>query len=321
MKERRVLNARFAIDNDLERRVLGRVACPLGVYPIDTDASLDEGYESRYVTGEGEFGDTFEFRILVSAERTAKLARFLFEELLPDEVYPVYEEFSFDAYRDTDAFMSDEPAARERFLAAWDVFGPFFIEDGKCGFGAVSFEPPMEIVVEEHGSIFISVSPTHKARVEELIEKLRLPAYEALKCIDNFRHQHQDVLQIDADGQLMDEVDVKFAVLETFGMKASNQEEGENVPSPALFWIECELDTTFCKRPARAPRSLSIGVTADDHDDAQRLLDEMVLEVPGALLARVVHHYRITEEDLNADIAPKKRDVLAVRGVWFKAQQ
>lgn len=320
MTERRLDNVRYVIRSDLARRVAGNVKCPLGIFTSEAKAVLREGFEARYQTSEDEFGDQYEYRLLLSADRLHAGVRMLFEELLPEEVHALYEEFSMDAYRDTDAYMSDDLVAVDRVMTAWDNFGHFLIEDVKCGFGAMSYDPSIEIFVEEHGSIFVACSLTMKSRVEKCLDRLGLKQTESLPTIENFRHQHRDVLIVDPnDADLMDEVDIKFSIIESFGMKPSNLHEGEPAPTPALFWASLELDMSFVRRAPAPTASLVIGFTADDHDDAMRQIDEEVLKTKGALVSRIVDLYRVTEEDLNDEVAPRDRTDLTRRGIWYRS--
>jgi hypothetical protein len=319
MPQRRIMNPRYVIRSDLVRRPVGSVRCPLGVFPCERGASLREGYETHFHTAEDELGDQYEYRLLVSADRLFDTAKQLFELLIPEEAYATYEEFSLDAYRENDAFMSDDVVPRDRILLAWERYGDYLVEDGKCGFGALSFDPQIEIFVEEHGSIFIACALEQKARVEEIIHGLRLEHFETLKCIENYRHQHEDVLLVDPnDSEMMDEVDIKFSIIESLGMRATNLLEGEPAPVPCMYWAHVELDLAFTdKKEGMRKGAFSCGMTAENHDDALVLIDLLALRHPGALISRIVELYRITEEDLNDEVAPRDRQELAQRGTWF----
>lgn len=344
MSEPRLARARYLIRSDLERRTSGKINCPLGVFPCDDDVLLEEGFEARYQTREEaiaganaidkelaesdiedvEFSEStvaeqYEYRLLLSVERVQPIMRRLFVELMPDEVHALYEEFSFDAFRETDAYMSEEPVARARFLKAWDTYGAFFVEDGKCGFGAISFDPFIEVFLEEHGAIFLACDMAFKSRVETAIARLKLKELEPWRGVENFRHSHRDILISNADdAELMDEDDIKFSVIESLSMKPSNLHEGEPDKLPTPYWVHVEVDLSFASASATGACA-TFAVTASSHDDALAQVETRVIETPGALMTRVLECYRMAEEDLADDIMPGEPGVIQESGIWYES--
>ena len=183
-------------------------------------------------------------------------------------MFALYEEFSYDAYRPTDTWVSEDPVSRDRLLQAWSTYATFFVEDGKCGFGGLSYEPAIEVFLEEHGALYLACGLEMKARVETALERLGIPECSSAVSIDNYDHQHVDSILPAAPHEqgLLDETDIKFSVVEGLGMKPTNRHEGtspERTPTP--FWIHVDLDLTFARnripRPRRSPTASPLRIT------------------------------------------------------------
>lgn len=312
MAGHRITGARYRIRENVVRRRAGSVSCPMGVFPCETGAHLREGFERR------SRASRYEYRLILSSDRLFKAVRGLLVQLLPGEVHAQFEEFSFDAWRDTDAWASDETISRDRVVQAWDSYGSFLVEDGKRGFGALSHSPFVEVFLAEHGAIYIICCAEMKAEVEAAIMDLDLVRVAGLLAIDNFEHQHVDVLDVDPQGEdLMDEIDIKFSLIESLGMKILNRDEGDPPEMPSLFWLQLELDLTFSPDSTGPGAFVTYGVTAESHEEATRLVNEQILEIPGALIARVIEFYRMRENDVEEDIHPHDPLAFAVPGVWY----
>ena len=97
----------FILRSDLERHRIGRFQLPLGLEPVDLPAPV-EGYTVEFMQSEGDAPDLLRFYAVTSFERVATLLEDLFE-LLPDEVFPIVEVGSKDAFRSMDSFTAREP--------------------------------------------------------------------------------------------------------------------------------------------------------------------------------------------------------------------
>ncbi len=319
MSQRPTAKSLFRLRNDLQRRKAGDVECPLGVYPSATGVSLRQGYQSAFLMGQEGMDDHCEYRILLGNDRLFDVLTRIFVEFLPDKVFGLFEEFSYDAWRETDAWASAEPVSKQRFLQAWELFGRFFVEDGRCGFGARGDEPRVEVFLEEHGAVYIACGFESRERVEEMLAEFGLPELDEVLGIENHDHRHEDVLDL-SDGAVMDDLDIKFSVIESLGMTLTNGDDMGPVGEPQPFWIYLELDLTFDAEAEAQRAYISLAVTAHDHEEARSLAEARLLErFPSALVARYLQIYRIGDSDISAEIAPLRRDAISSIGVWFES--
>ncbi len=317
MAERPLVQAPYKIRSDLGRKTYGGLACPLGVHPCVKEARLDEGFESRFIMGDDLHDDQCEYRLLLSSERLLEVMRSFFERLLPDEVWGLFEELSYDAYRDSDVYRSVDPVSRERILQAWDTYGEYFVESGKCGFGASAQEPSVEVFIEEHGTLYVGCGLEKREEVEELIQRLGLREIPDMPCIDNYEHQHSDILQVDEE-RLMDDYDIKFSVVESLGMEPLNLDEGRPAGSLVPFWVYLELDLSFEAATEARGAYVSFGLSADCFDQAMETAEAHVRALfPSALVARVQQVYRLLEDDITPEIAPADPARVREPGIWF----
>lgn len=316
-----LVGGRIALKQDLDRRSMGDLLFPLGVFPCGDDVKMIQGYESRAQVGSPGLSDHIEFRVVASPKTQSEVFKTLLDDLMPPEAYGIYEEFSFDAYRDTDSYMSTDPIALERLQGVWATFSDFIVEDGKTGFGVVCFEPCIEVFVEEHGGLYISGAVEFSSRIEAILEGMGIPQVNSLRTIDNFQHQHREVLQVEQDNDAtMDEIDIKFSLIEGLGMQPTNRDEGIPDALPTPYWVQVELDLTFRSDSVASGAYASYGVTADSHDEALALVEQQVLKVPGALMARVLDAYRLLDDDIGDDICPTDRSTVNQPGIWFNSE-
>ena len=129
----------FSLRNDLERHRIGRFQLPLGLEPIDLPAPR-EGFTAEFVEGDEHAPDTYRLYAVTSFEKVAPLLEDLFE-LLPDEVFPIVEAGSKDAFRAMDTFSAREPMPFDDFMEDWREYRAVLLEDGSIGAGAQGDEP------------------------------------------------------------------------------------------------------------------------------------------------------------------------------------
>ena len=318
MSERpRLAKAPYRLRDELSRQVVAGVSCPLGVHPCEPAAVLVEGYEWRFLPGSEDFDDQCEYRVVLSTDRVKAVFEAFLDELLADEVYALYEEASYDAFRESDAYRSRETVPRERFRQAWDTYGRFFIEDGKCGFGVLAYDPSIEVFIEEHGVIYVACGLELRARVEDVLERQGVPERQELRSIENFEHQHRDILDVESGAGGMDELDIKFSIIESLSMDIVNPDEN-SPPGPCPFWAYVELDLSFVRKIGFDLGCMSFGLTAKSHDQAVSIVEDAVLEqLPDALVVRFVQLYRMVPEDITDEIAPADRTAIAQLGTWY----
>ncbi|MFM8639613.1 MAG: hypothetical protein ACKOEL_03130 [Planctomycetota bacterium] len=157
----------FALRTDLERHRVGDFQLPLGLEPLGLPAP-QEGYTVEFVESDEHAPDTFRFYAVTSFERVAPLLEDLFE-LLPDEVFPLVEAGSKDAFRTTDVFTAREPLAFDDFMDDWRSYRDVILEDGSIGAGAQADEPYMEVFVDSWKGIEVQVPPDLREEVERVL--------------------------------------------------------------------------------------------------------------------------------------------------------
>lgn len=164
----------FRLRTDLRRVWLGDFALPLGIEPVDQQPPT-EGYTVIYNSGEEDEPDTYAFHIVVSHDRLRPLIERVFE-LLPEQVSPIIEIDSYDAYRTVDVHIGreDEPITRDEFLDLWQEFEPVFLEDGAIGAGANSDEPFIEVFIDQWKGVSIHIPLEMRDRVDGMLGDLGL---------------------------------------------------------------------------------------------------------------------------------------------------
>lgn len=315
-----LVKAPYKLRSGLERKTFGDVQCPIGVYPCGDKVNLAQGYDSRFVVGDELVDDQYEYRILLSAELVTDTVATMFERLLPSQAYALFEELSFDAFRDSDAYRSGEPVDLNRLQLAWHTYGEYLVESGRCGFGAVAQEPAIEVFIEEHGTIYVACGLEMREEVEDLIANLGLNQISDIPCIENFEHQHRDILLVE-ENAMMDEYDIKFSLVESLGMAPINANEGLPQGTLTPFWVHLEFDLSFEESTTARLGFFGFGISASSFAEALELSQARVRErFPNALLARVQQVYRLIEDDITDEIAPTDRELVRERGVWYVSE-
>ncbi|MBL9141000.1 MAG: hypothetical protein JNK53_03955, partial [Phycisphaerae bacterium] len=166
----------FQLRSDLKRHSLSGFQLPLGLEPTEAIAPR-QGFTVEFVEGEDEAPDTFRYAIACTFEKIAPLIRDLFE-LLPDEVYPLVEASSKDAYRAVDVFGARESTEFDDFLECWKEYEQVILEDGAIGAGAQSDEPYMEIFVDAWKVVAAQVPAEYRDDVERILERHNIEQVE-----------------------------------------------------------------------------------------------------------------------------------------------
>jgi hypothetical protein len=157
----------FTLRTDLERHRIGRFQLPLGLEPVDLPAP-SEGYTVEFVEGDDNAPDTYRFYAVTSFEKVSLLLEDLFEAL-PEEVFPLVEVGSKDAFRTMDVFSAREPVPFDDFLEDWRHYRQVLLEDGSIGAGAQADEPYMEVFVDSWKGIEVQVPPDMREDIERIL--------------------------------------------------------------------------------------------------------------------------------------------------------
>ena len=211
----------YKIRNDLERAVIDGFALPLGIQPINLP-SPTQGYTLEFHEGEEGEPDTFSFHIVSSHDRMVGLVREALG-LLPEQVTPIMEVGSRDAYRSVDVFMGREPIAFESFLEIWEGFEPVIMEAASIGVGANSEEPFVEVFLDSWKGLLIHVAVDNKETVERMLRRHSLREVEetwpdSLDEVLSPPSHVRDVLAIE-DDQSPDLDEILLQVRECWGLE------------------------------------------------------------------------------------------------------
>ncbi|MGI9014397.1 MAG: hypothetical protein ACR2GY_09125 [Phycisphaerales bacterium] len=266
---------------DIQRVSLGRFALPLGIVPVDLREPV-QGYTVTYNPGENEEPDTYAFHIVVSHERLQPLLRDAFG-LLPEEISPIIEVDSYDAYRTVDVYIGreDEPIERETFLAAWSQYEPLLLEDGAIGVGANSDEPFVEIFIDQWKALSIHVPLEMRPAVDELLARHLLsevpatwpPADSKLRYEATIR----PVLEADSEGPLtVDDVLVELRNLWSMELNIdpeTNVDEGGRELGLTLWHAAIIVSTSRSDEGEDDDQTAQVLIDVDEDAD-EELLDE-----------------------------------------------
>lgn len=196
---------RCETDKSIERKVFGSFNMPLGVYPIG-EISPAEGFTSSFERADGgadteetdgewaEWPDRYVYEVTLSAER---IPAFLRQVLLmmPGRAYGIFDYLGQDAYREVDSYLGTSLVGLDRILDGLFEFAPFLLEDGFCGFGAVSEEPYFYVFLDEHKMVTIRTPEENRSRVESLISAFGLTNSDSFETWwDGAEHEHRSVL-------------------------------------------------------------------------------------------------------------------------------
>lgn len=315
---------RFLLRTDLERAVVDGFAFPLGLRPNGLRPP-PVGYSVEYVGGEDDDPDSYTFYVITSCERLGPLVEGLFG-LLPDEVHPIVEIGSRDAYRALDVWMSDEPVPIERFLETWDEYRDFLLEDGSIAAGANGASPEIEVFVDHWKGVNVHVPLLMRDDVERVLHELgyeetgetwpELDEDEAARAMEV-----RPVLATTDDAEL-DMEDLLLDLRHAWGLEL-NVDPYENLDDTgrslgrtlwhALVIVQPEDATD----PGDRERFLSVWAAAESIAEVGELVDESVAEIGGWNLADVYTLDRVAFDERPEALddlvpVPRRSEVLLV---------
>ncbi len=159
----------YELRRDIERSEVEGYKFPLGIEPISLPAPK-QGYTLEYAPGEDGDPDTYAFHIVLSHDRLGAVIADAFE-LLPEEVVPIVEIGSRDAYRALDVYLGGEMIPRSDFLKVWNKFELLLLEDGSIGAGANAEQPFIEVFVDTWKGLLINVPIAMRREVEGILAR------------------------------------------------------------------------------------------------------------------------------------------------------
>lgn len=157
----------FRLRRDLQRSVIDGFELPLGIEPVALKPPT-QGYTIAFNPGQQDEPDTYTFQVVVSHSRLVPIVEKAFE-LLPDEIVPIVEIGSRDAYRSIDVYLGREAIPVAEFLDVWVAFKEILVEDAAIGIGANSEEPFVEVFLDSWKSLTIHVLPELREEVEAML--------------------------------------------------------------------------------------------------------------------------------------------------------
>jgi len=217
----------FRLRKDLKRSVINGFALPLGIEPLDLRPPT-QGYTVDYREGGGEGPDHYVFHVVASHERIRGLVREAFG-LLPEEVTPIVEVDSTDAYRTVDVYIGREPIPLDDFLDVWDEFEPILMEDASLGAGANAEEPFVEVFLDNWKGLLLYVPIDFRPEIEGMLRRDGLREVEETWPIEERDapppSQVREVLEIE-DEQSPDLQEVLLQLREAWNLELDVDPEG-----------------------------------------------------------------------------------------------
>ncbi|MSR28152.1 MAG: hypothetical protein EXS03_01060 [Phycisphaerales bacterium] len=159
----------FELRGDITRAEIEGYKFPLGIEPVSLPAPK-QGFTLEYTPGEDGDPDTYAFHVVVSHDRLKPILEDAFE-LLPEEVVPIVEIGSRDAYRALDVYIGSEPIPTSEFLESWRQFEAILLEDGSIGAGGNAEEPFVEVFLDTWKGLLINVPIGMRREVERLLAR------------------------------------------------------------------------------------------------------------------------------------------------------
>ena len=192
----------YKLRTDLTRESIGTFKLPLGIQPLNLPAP-NEGYTLEFHEGEDGDPDGWSFHVVASHDRMVGLVREAFG-LLPEEVTPIVEVGSRDAYRSLDVYIAREAVPFDDFLETWEAFEPVILEDANLGVGANADDGDdrfIEVFLDSWKGLLIHVPEDQKGQVERMLRRHSLREVEQTWPDDledgGQPSQVREVLQID----------------------------------------------------------------------------------------------------------------------------
>ncbi len=179
-----------------KRKRAGCFTYSLGSYPVP-DFEQPEGYSCRASDEEDGPDGMFEYEIAVSNDRVVEALSAL-AGLLPPESYLVLESYprSSNSRR---VYLTDSLVDRADFVAAIRRHARLWRDDGFVSFGAFSYDPPVEVFLNEHKTISVRTSDADEA--DRLLAAMGLPRLDEMEPYYFLvEHIHSSVVLRDAEG-------------------------------------------------------------------------------------------------------------------------
>lgn len=301
-----------------------------------------------------EWPDRYVFDILVPATRVEALCRALFA-LLPGRIFPILDVLGQDEFRELDPYVSYDLIGIERFLDGIRRYSGFFYEDGLVGFGAMSDEPFIYVLVDEHKIVTVRAETALREKIEAVLAAFDLEVVPELIGADAATHEHRSVLDAPEDRrdllnaeEIIEELREDWRLVLNVDPESNIDDEGHELGITGWRmlvrqdWAQSPKEVDSFRAPKDKQgrpgfgRYAEIFLTADCYREAEELaMQQLKKMLPAALVDKweedenapdvplVVASDRLTNEHFSEDVkqaAGVEADMSKCR-VWHAAWQ
>ncbi len=304
---------------------------PLGCVPAEP-LEPREGYHVEFESSQEEWPDCYMFDAVVSAEKLEPLVRDLLR-LAPASVVPILDVRGDDAYREMDPYLGLEEIDKEDFLAMLRPARAFLLDDGHCGFGALSEEPLFYLYVDDHKMVTVRVSLADAAEVEELLQAHGIPSEAEPLGVDSVEHDHLDTLWTDDNRSdlldfygVLDLLRYEWNLELNIDPETNVDDDGRRLGMTAwrvLLLLEQAATGPRWRGVASAPASgdgsryAEVLLAADSLGAVDEMVSEVARQLPGYRLLELVTADRIRPDEL-AEALGEEVDLAEARVYAFE---
>lgn len=314
-----------------KRKKVAGFAYSLGSYPVQ-DFPQDQGYMVCALSDEAGFGPRFEYEVLISVERLIELMVRL-TALLPDEVYLIHESYPRNSSNKR-IYLTDSTLSRREFTRCLKSFARLWKDEGFISFGAFSYDPPIEVFINEHKTVMIYTPFTEST--EEILTDFGLERFEVLESYYmNVEHVHSSVADEDPDGEtllLKEHVESElFSRYDFYDQTPCAGEEGDEqsyetglqeevVDEEGLSSWRCHVHGRLVVAPEGRPRDFHqvFCIAALDESLAADWVREFLRET-NARVVRVQEMEPIETSYMDPALRPSCS--LFQEGVWYESER
>jgi hypothetical protein len=299
----------------IKRKLVGRFTYPYGAYP-EKDYPNKIGYDSKYIREEGYFY----YQIAVSHERLLVVFKELLD-LLPGRAFVVTQIHTDDYYRESDTYISSEPASMESLKWWFDDWKDVALDDGFFGIGAFMEDPTIEVFLDEHKTMH--VYHTDPDLMEGLLERLGIPFVLDLKMYWDEPHYHEPLPLIDETSEdyltAYEDLADRYDMLYDGDDDENNDDTGE--PLGMTCWKADVRGYGLGEDKFGSSQGFysTIYLNADSRSDAVEQI-EAYLDSRGEYADLFMQVARIPYELLTKDLRDQN-DSPELSGVWYESER
>lgn len=300
----------FEFDRRLKRYNAGELTLPLGIVPaVEIDAR--ESYTYEFYPDIAETGeDQYCFAAVVDSSRIGEVFETFFKYFHgPVKVVLTY--LSYDFSRMYDNYRSATECRLDDVLKMWDRFRDYFVEDGTVGFGFISIDPLMELLIDEHGEVRFYCPMSIFDDVCADFSELGVPVCEEYWPYFYRKHVNRPVLKTGGQNStLMDEFDIRYQFTLAFDLELLIDEESEldenedrigDSPWFGVFRLGAKQGARLRGRLIRGGW-VTMGIFARNYREAKEFAESEIANTEEfEHIEWVMELYRVKDEHLDED--------------------